>query len=163
SAGLPDESAHSVFIGTSHSGADVVGDITPIDISYGSTPSQYALGIPLVPNTDGTATITIEVYRDNPWDDGTGNVAVVTFQLTVLHANQPPALDPTPDLTIAAPQTLPGSIELSGLAPGPLQGDQERNQSLTVTAVSSNPGLIPDPVVDYTNPNAFGMLRLSQV
>ena len=46
------------------------------------------------------------------------------------------------------------TINLGGIGPGPL----EVGQTLSVTATSDNPGLIPNPTVTYTSPGATGSL-----
>jgi len=68
----------------------------------------------------------------------------------------PPTLNGVNDLTLnenAGPQV----VNLSGITTG------AKNQilNLTVLAASSNPGLIPDPVVNYASPNATGSLVLT--
>ena len=45
------------------------------------------------------------------------------------------------------------TLSLSGITPGC------ETEEVNVNARSSNPALIPDPVVDYTNPNSTGRLR----
>ena len=45
------------------------------------------------------------------------------------------------------------TINLTGIAAG-----GSETQTLTVTATSSNPALIPNPTVTYTSPNATGSL-----
>ena len=40
---------------------------------------------------------------------------------------------------------------------------EDSGQALTVTAVSSNPGLIPNPTVSYTSPGTTGSLRFTPV
>jgi hypothetical protein len=70
-------------------------------------------------------------------------------------ANNPPTLSPIPDQTFiedAGDQSVP----LSGIG----SGAPEEQQTLTVTAVSSNPSLIPAPTVQYTSPNSTGTLLL---
>lgn len=49
-------------------------------------------------------------------------------------------------------------IELTGISAG--AGEE---QELTVTASSSNPDLIPNPVVEYTSPNSTGLLKYTPV
>ena len=65
--------------------------------------------------------------------------------------NDAPTLDGIPNedpiLEDAAAQT----ITLTGISAG---GGE--TQSLTVTATSDNPGLIPDPIVTYTSPDGTG-------
>ena len=52
------------------------------------------------------------------------------------------------------------TVNLSGISAGPVDDSW---QVVTVTATSSNPGLIPNPVVTYTNPNATGTLKYTPV
>ena len=49
------------------------------------------------------------------------------------------------------------TVSLSGIS----SGATNENQPLTVTAVSSNPSLIPAPTVTYTSPNTVGTLSLA--
>ncbi|HEU0011893.1 MAG TPA: hypothetical protein VFT34_18910 [Verrucomicrobiae bacterium] len=70
-------------------------------------------------------------------------------------ANNPPTLNAIPDQTFnedAGDQVL--------LLAGISSGAPEEQQTLTVTAVSSNPSLIPAPAVQYTSPNSTGTLLL---
>jgi hypothetical protein len=71
--------------------------------------------------------------------------------------NGAPTLDSILDLTLEedAPEQ---TVDLSGISDGDL-GDQP----LSVTAVSSAPGLIGDPVVDYTSPETTGLLRFTPI
>lgn len=77
-------------------------------------------------------------------------IAVTTLAAGV---NAPPTLaaisNPAPIAINGAGQT----IVLSGISSG-----GEEGQTLSVTAVSSNPGLIPNPSVTYTSPAAGGSL-----
>ncbi len=81
-----------------------------------------------------------------------------TFQHTVNKVNHPPTLDAVPELVLKMNKVDDTLVNLSGITAG--LGD---DQLLTVTASSANKGLVPDPVVDYTSPNAFGTLRLRSV
>lgn len=69
--------------------------------------------------------------------------------------NVPPTLNAINSLTInenAGPQT----VSLSNIT----SGSTTENQTLTVTATSSNTGLIPNPTVIYTSPKSTGSLSL---
>jgi hypothetical protein len=66
-----------------------------------------------------------------------------------------PTLDPLTDMTINENAGLQ-TVNLSGI-----NGALNQLQPLTVTAVSSNPGLIPNPAVNYTSPNATGTLSFA--
>jgi len=100
----------------------------------------------------GTATITVTV------DDGaaSNNIVSRTFTVTVNGVNQAPTIDPVANVTInenAAVQT----VNLTGIT----SGATNENQTLTVTASSSNTGLIPNPTVSYTSPNSSGSVSFT--
>ena len=75
---------------------------------------------------------------------------------TVPTGNQPPTLNALPDLTINENAGL-RTVSLSGIG----SGATNEVQTLTVTASSSNPGLIPGPTVSYTSPNATGSISFT--
>jgi hypothetical protein len=50
-------------------------------------------------------------------------------------------------------------VSLTGISSGPAN----EVQGLTITVVSSNPGLIPNPTVTYSSPNSTGSLSLTPV
>ena len=74
---------------------------------------------------------------------------------TSTFTNQPPTLDVLSDLNINE-NTGPRVVNLSGISSGALS----ETQTLTLTASSSNPALIPTPSVIYASPNATGALTL---
>ena len=77
-----------------------------------------------------------------------GNAAIFTAL-----ANNPPTLSPPVDRALnedAGDQLVP----LSGIG----SGAPEELQTLSVSATSSNPSLIPAPAIQYVNPNANGTL-----
>jgi hypothetical protein len=76
--------------------------------------------------------------------------------LNVPTANQPPTLNTITNLSINENAGLQ-TVSLSGIT----VGDTNGNQTLTVTAVSSNTGLIPNPTVHYTNPGTTGSLTFT--
>lgn len=72
--------------------------------------------------------------------------------------NQPPTLNPVSNLALnqnAGLQTL----NLSGIS----SGASNESQVLTITASSSNPGLIPNPTIGYASPNPTGSLMFTPV
>ena len=91
---------------------------------------------------------TLEVVNE------AGAVTSSTAVLTVTPRNLAPTLDEITDKSIVedAPAT---TVALSGITDGNGGG-----QSLVVTATSSNPLILPNPVVTYTNPSATGSLAL---
>ncbi len=103
-------------------------------------------------NGNGTAIITVTVN-----DGGTSNnIVTQTFTITVNAVNQPPTLNAIGNLTINKGTGL-HTVILSGIS----SGATNENQTLTVTAISSNPGLIPNPTVNYTSPNTTGSLTFT--
>ena len=72
--------------------------------------------------------------------------------------NVPPTLDPIPDLTIPQDAT-----EQTVYFTGVTSGSINEAQTLSVSAFSSNPGLIPSPIVDYASPDPIGFLSFAPV
>src|SRR5262249_34164006 len=92
-------------------------------------------------------------------DNGGGTETVTrTFVVTVTAVDDPPTLDaiadPAPINEDAGLQT----VTLTGITAG-----VNETQDLTVTAVSSNTALIPNPTVSYTTPAATGSLSYTPV
>ena len=84
------------------------------------------------------------------------NITTRSFTVTVNSVNQTPTLTALPNMTInenAAQQT----VNLSGIT----SGATNEAQTLTVTAASTNPNLIPAPAVTYTSPNTSGSIRFT--
>src|SRR5207244_10476340 len=76
-----------------------------------------------------------------------------TFQLRVIPVNDPPTLDPIADINLledAGRQT----VRLTHVS----AGAPNEQQTLLFAVTSSNPSLIPNPVIDYHNPNTEGSL-----
>jgi len=72
--------------------------------------------------------------------------------------NQPPTLNTPADVIVnenAGQQT----VNLSGIS----SGAANESQTLTITASSSNTGVVPNPTVTYTSPNATGSIRFTPV
>jgi hypothetical protein len=122
-------------------------------VSYTSANTTGSLGYTPVANANGTATITVTVTDDGGTANGAVNTVSRTFTVTVTAVNDTPTLtaitDPTAILEDGGAQT----INLTGISAG---GGE--SQTLAVTVVSSNPGLIPDPTVSYTSPGTTGSL-----
>jgi hypothetical protein len=71
-------------------------------------------------------------------------------------ANQPPTLNSLSNLTINENAGLQ-IVNLSGVT----SGASNEVQTLTVTATSSHPDLIPNPTVNYTSPDTTGTLTFT--
>jgi hypothetical protein len=123
-------------------------------VTYTSPNTTGSLAFTPVAFGFGAATLTVTIN-----DGGTSNnITTRTFTVTVNPVNQAPTINSLADMTInenAAQQT----VSLSGIT----SGATNENQTLTVTATSSNPGLIPNPTVTYTSPNTTGSIAFTPV
>jgi len=68
--------------------------------------------------------------------------------------NDAPTLNPLSNVVVNV-NSGPQNVELGGITPGL---SNETTQTLTITATSSDPSLIPNPVVNYTSPDSTGTL-----
>src|SRR5204862_329571 len=121
-------------------------------VNYTSPNSSGSLS--LTPPAFATGTTTIAVTVNN---GGLSNNTVVrSFSVTVNAVNYAPTLDPISNFTItenAGQQTVYPSATLFR--------SSNQVQTLSLTATSSNPGLVPNPTVNYTSPNSSGSLTLT--
>jgi uncharacterized repeat protein (TIGR01451 family) len=117
----------------------------------GSGGSRTVMVVP-APNQFGTTLVTLTVT------DADGGSASDTFLLTVNPVNDPPTLAAISPLNINEDfgTTV---VTLTGLG----TGANNELQTLTLTATSSQPSLIPHPTVSYTSPNATGTLSFAPV
>lgn len=123
-------------------------------VRYDSPISAGYLTFTPVPGGFGTAEITVTV------NDGqsTNNLTSRQFQVTVNPVNDPPTLSRINDVELYEDDGGT-TVEISGIG----SGATNEQQNLTVTAVSSNPSIIPDPVVRYDSPSSTGSLRITSV
>jgi len=146
----PEDSAKAITL----AGSDTDGDALTYSIdtqpAHG-TLSGTAPNIVYTPATNyfGPDNFTFRVH------DGTEYSASATIALEVTAVNDAPTVGAMADLFLNnnSPTQL---IPLSGISAGPGE-----NQDLVVTASSSNPDLIPAPVVGYTSPATIGTLSLT--
>jgi fibronectin type 3 domain-containing protein len=121
-------------------------------VTYTSPNATGSLGFTPVPFGFGSATVTVTVN-----DGGTSNNIVTrTFTVTVNPVNDAPTLNALANLTINEGAGLQ-TVNLAGIT----TGATNEIQTLTVTATSSNPSLIPNPTVNYTSPNPTGTLSFT--
>ena len=123
-------------------------------VTYSSPNSTATLTFTPKPNSYGSVSMTVLV------DDGapSNNAIIRSFTVTVKPVNSPPTLNAIADLTInenSGSQT----VNVSGIT----SGSPNEIQPLTLIAISSNPGLIPNPTVNYSSPNTTGSLSFTPV
>jgi hypothetical protein len=130
-------------------------------VTYASPSATGSLSYTPVANQSGTAIITVTVQDSGGTANGGDDTIQRTFTVDVLDINDEPTLaliaDPADILEDAGLQT----VNLTGIATD--SAGNETTQTLTVTAVSNNPGLIPNPTVTYTSPSATGSLSYTPV
>ena len=122
-------------------------------VTYTSPNVTGTLSYQPVVGSTGKATITVTVKDDGGVLNGGLDTFSRQFTVTVLPINRAPTLNALADVELlqnAAGQT----VNLSGIGSGAV----DEVQALTVITTSDNPGLIPNPTVTYTSPNATGML-----
>jgi hypothetical protein len=123
-------------------------------ISYSSPNASGTLTFKPVAGATGSAVITVSVN-----DGQVGNNSISrSFTVTVnaVAPNIAPTLNAIGNIVVAQ-NSGASTVPLSGIA----TGSSSEVQPLTVTATSSNPALIPNPVVSYTSPNATGTLSFT--
>ncbi len=130
-------------------------------VTYTSANPTGSLAFTPVADKSGTATITVTVEDaglDNDLATTVDNATFSrTFDIVVNPVNDDPTLDSLDNLTIdedAAAQT----VNLAGITAG-----ADEAQTLKVTAISGNTGLIPDPTVSYTSANPTGSLAFKPI
>ena len=121
------------------------------NITLGGSGKNRSISLVPTPDHSGSGAFLVTV------SDG---VAITTamFVLTVNPVNDPPTLNPVGDLTISQNAGLQ-TVFLSGIS----SGSANENQHLSLSATSSNPGLIPNPSVSYGSPDRTGSLTFTPV
>jgi PKD repeat protein/phosphodiesterase/alkaline phosphatase D-like protein len=128
-------------------------------VTYTSPGATGTLTYTPLPGASGAATITVTVSDDGGTANGGVDTVVKTFDASVTPVNDAPTLDAISDPAALLEDAGEQSVNLSGIT----TGAANETQVLTVTASSSNPGLIPDPTVTYTSPGATGTLTYTPV
>lgn len=126
--------------------------------SYSSPDATGSLSYTPVADASGTATITVTVHDDGGTADGGIDTVARTFVVNVTAVNDPPTLAPIANPAAITEDADVQTVGLAGIGAGPAE-----NQPLSVTAISDNPALIPNPTVAYTSPNATGTLSYKPV
>ncbi|MBI4325792.1 MAG: tandem-95 repeat protein, partial [Chloroflexi bacterium] len=151
------------------------GDLLANDSPGPDNENDQSLALTAVSNSTAGGTVTLSdgqiTYRPplnfhgadtfiyTVRDDGAPELtATGTVTVTVSPVNDEPTLDGLADLTIPENSGVQ-TVSLTGIG----SGAADEVQTLVVTAVSSNPGLIPAPAVSYVSPEATGSLSFTPV
>lgn len=128
-------------------------DLIPTNnLAISGSGANLFLTITPVANQFGAATLTLVVT------DEEGASATNSFDLTVEPVNDAPTLHFISDLVLDE-NTGPQTVSLSGIG----SGQPNEFQMLSLTALSSDPGLIPLPSVNYLSPSAGGTLNFAPI
>ena len=118
-----------------------------------STDDRFAVSLAAAGDLDGDGVTDLAV---GAYGDSTGGALRGALHVLFMDAaNRTPTLDALADLTINQDATQQ-TVSLQGISAG-----SGENQALQVTAVSSNTGLIPHPVITYASPQATGTLTFT--
>ena len=150
-AGPADESAQSVSFSVSNNNSNLFSAQPALSVAGTLTYTPAT-------NANGSATVTV-IAQDNGGAANGGNdtSAAQTFTITVTPVDDVPALNPISNVSLVSNWNLQ-TVNLSGISSGPAN---EAGQTLTVTATSSNPSLVPSPMANYTSPSATGTLTFT--
>jgi len=121
-------------------------------VTYTSPGTTGSLSYTPVADQSGTAIITVTVT------DAGGKAAERAFTVSVSPVNDAPTLSAISDPTAIPVSAEQQTVNLAGITAG---GGE--SQLITVTAVSDNPGLIPNPTVTYTGGSQTGSLAYTPV
>jgi hypothetical protein len=123
-------------------------------VTYTSPDNTGSLSFSPNPGSFGSTILTVLV------DDGglVSNTVIGTFVVDVVPIENPPTIDPVKDLVLSQ-NAGTQSVALTGIT----AGWTNSTQALMVTAVSSNPSLIPNPGVSYSTPSTSGSLSFAPV
>lgn len=145
----PDVASYNVYYGVASGAYDnevSAGDATNMTITGLSEGTTYYFAATSVDTSGNESPFSNEISYLLPTDPPVTNPPVVV--------DEPPTVDPPAGVTVnenAGQQT----VGLTGISAG------VGGQSLIITATSSNPSLVPNPIVNYSSPNATGSLNFT--
>lgn len=105
----------------------------------------------------GTAILKV-IVKDNGGIIAAGtDTTVMLFEVTVYNeVNNPPAMNALVDVSVLQDSPVQ-TVYLRGIT----DGDEDKTQGITITAVSSNKALIADPAVNYLSGAGSGELKFT--
>ncbi|GAB1451313.1 hypothetical protein MASR2M47_13690 [Draconibacterium sp.] len=158
-SGLADGDAHanqSLSISATSSNPDLVPN--PI-AEFKSGDFNGLLKLNPIAGQTGKATIKVVVKDDGGVVAGGIDTTIMQFEVTVYDdVNKAPSMNSLVDISILQDSPLQ-TVLLRGIS----DGDNDKEQGITITASSSDPSIIPDPTVVYLSGTAAGELRFTPV
>jgi hypothetical protein len=121
-------------------------------LAYADPATSASLQFTPAPDAYGATDVVVTVTAGGA---GSGRMTSRTFRVTVAPVNDRPTLDALENRTADVGVSQP--VALAGIGTGALN----EAQALTVTAVSSNPSIVPAPIVGYGTPAATGTLTVT--
>ena len=166
--GTPPNEIEEVRFTATSDDTSIIPDPT---INYSFFETTGSLDFAPVADAFGTVTITVTIEDaglDNVFDDDSGtpgvdesadNLSLVrTFMITVNPLNDDPTLDPIGNQTIDE-DAGPGTVALAGITAGPFA----ESETVRLSAVSSNTGIVLDPTITYVSPDTNATLSYGLV
>ena len=151
SPGPPDEAGQNIGVTVSNDNPSLFSTVPVLSL-------EGVLTFTPATNANGVTTVTIIAQDDGGTANGGVDRTTNTFTITVTAVNDAPTLGPIANPAAILEDAGPQTIRLGGISAG-----GSENQTLTITATSSNPGLIPNPTVNYLTPGATGSLVYTPV
>jgi len=138
SPGVPaDESGQTLTVTATSNNTALIPNPS---VTYTSPGATGSLSYTPVANASGTATITVKVQDNGGTANGGVDTVTRTFVVNVTAVNDTPTLDPIPNPAKIPHNSGLQTVNLAGISAG---GGE--TQTLTVTALSNNTSLIPNP------------------
>ena len=111
------------------------------------------------PDASGAANVTVRLADNGGQvNGGTDASAPHVLKITVNDINDAPTLDPLGGILLREGSSPTATVNLTGVSGGPKEAD-----TVTITASSSDPRIVANPVVQYTSPASTGRLLVVPV
>ena len=139
--------------------ADDLSLITPPAVEYNQGATADIKFSP-IRNMTGTINITVYVLDDGGVMNGGTDLTTMTFavEITPTDINQAPYMDPIADMNLYLSEGAE-TIDLQGVD----DGDPDEEQTISVSATSSDEGVVAAPIVNWVPSLGLGSIKLTPV
>lgn len=152
SAGAINEAAQSLRFLVSNDNPELFS-VAPVVTAEGTLVFTPA------PDASGAANVTVRLADNGGQvNGGTDASAPHVLKITVNDINDAPTLDPLGGILLREGSSPAATVNLTGISGGPKEAD-----TVTITASSSDPRIVANPVVQYTSPASTGRLLVVPV